>query len=300
MLGWRLLVSAILIPGFAILFYLDQRAGESAPVLLALALTIAVRSAWELAELFRARSFAPSFPQTALLSCVLIGSAWIPHFWPATARGGPIEQLGISLLVFSLCVLWLLASNAARYRAPGSRMETLGAEILIVCYVGVLLCLTANLRWVAGAKAGYLVLGSLLVAAKCGDIGGYTLGRLFGRRKMAPILSPGKTWAGAVGALLTSSLSAWIWLHWVPPLFDAAWPPCPALWSLVYGLAIGITGLIGDLCESLIKRDLGKKDAAALMPGFGGFLDLTDSVLYAGPIAYLLWNVLPLQTWGKG
>jgi phosphatidate cytidylyltransferase len=55
--------------------------------------------------------------------------------------------------------------------------------------------------------------------------------------------------------------------------------------------------MVGDLCESLIKRDLGKKDAAALMPGFGGLLDLTDSVLYAGPIAYLLWIVLPLRTW---
>ena len=52
--------------------------------------------------------------------------------------------------------------------------------------------------------------------------------------------------------------------------------------------------MVGDLCESLIKRDLGKKDAAALMPGFGGLLDLTDSVLYAGPIAYLLWLPLPL------
>ncbi len=114
---------------------------------------------------------------------------------------------------------------------------------------------------------------------------------------MAPLLSPAKTWAGAVGALVGSGLGAWIWLHWAPPFFDAAWPPCPALWSIVYGLLIGIAGMVGDLCESLIKRDLGKKDAAALMPGFGGLLDLTDSVLYAGPIAYFLWTALPLRTW---
>jgi phosphatidate cytidylyltransferase len=297
MLGWRLLVSAILIPAFAFLFYLDQRAGESAPILLAIALAIALRSAWELAELFRVRSFEPSFPQTALLSCAVVASAWIPHLWLIAAPNGPVDQLGPPLIVFALAVLWLLASNAVRYREPGGRMETLGAELLIVCYVGVLLCLTAQLRWVAGAQAGYLVLGSLLVAAKCGDIGGYTLGRLFGRRQMAPRLSPAKTWAGAVGALMASAIGAWIWLHWAPPHFDAAWPPCPALWSLVYGLLIGIAGMVGDLCESLIKRDLGKKDAAALMPGFGGLLDLTDSVLYAGPIAYLLWQVLPLRAW---
>jgi phosphatidate cytidylyltransferase len=297
MLGWRLLVSAILIPAFVLLFYLDQRAGDSAPVLLAIALLIAVRSCWELAELFRVRSFAPSFPQTTFLACALVASAWVPHLWPTTAANGPAEELGVPLVVFALAVLWLLASNAARYREPGGRMETLGAELLIVCYVGLLLCLTTQLRWVAGARAGYLVLGSLLVAAKCGDIGGYTLGRLFGRRKMAPRLSPGKTWAGAVGALIASAIGAWIWLHWTPPHFDAAWPPCPALWSVVYGLLIGVAGMVGDLCESLIKRDLGKKDAAALMPGFGGLLDLTDSVLYAGPIAYILWQVLPLRTW---
>lgn len=297
MLGWRLLVSAILIPAFAFLFYLDHRAGESAFLLLAIVLAIALRSAWELAELFRVRSFEPSFPQTAFLSCAVVVSGWIPHLASNAAAKGPFDALGLPCFVFVVSVLWLLASNAARYREPGGRMETLGAEILIVCYVGLMLCLAAQLRWVAGAQAGYLVLGSLLIAAKCGDIGGYTLGRLFGRRKMAPRLSPGKTWAGAVGALFGSALGAWLWLHFAPPYFGVAWPPCPALWSVVYGLLISIAGMVGDLCESLIKRDLGKKDAAALMPGFGGLLDLTDSVLYAGPIAYLLWIVLPLRTW---
>jgi phosphatidate cytidylyltransferase len=224
-------------------------------------------------------------------------SAWVPHLSSAVSDKGPFDTLGLPLFVFAISVLWLLASNAARYREPGGRMETLGAELIIVAYVGVLLCLTAELRWVAGAQAGYLVLGSLIIAAKCGDIGAYTLGRLLGRRKMAPRLSPGKTWAGAVGGLIGSALGAWLWLGWAPPYFDARWTGCPAVWSVVYGVVISVAGMIGDLCESLIKRDLGKKDAAALMPGFGGLLDLTDSVLYAGPIAYLLWTVLPLRTW---
>ncbi len=289
MLGWRLLVSAILIPAFVFLFYLDQRAGETAPVLLALCLAIALRSAWELVELFRVRSFSPSFIETSFLSCVIVISAWIPHVWASHSQDDPVVRVVTPMIAFPLCVLWLLASNAARFRVPGGTMETLGAELLIISYVGLLLCTTAQLRWVAGAKAGYLVLGSLIVAAKCGDIGAYTLGRLIGRRKMAPLLSPGKTWAGAVGGLITSALGGWLWLHFVPR---------PSLWAVVYGLVIGIVGMIGDLCESLIKRDLGKKDAAALMPGFGGLLDLTDSVLYTGPVALVLWMVLPLRTWG--
>jgi phosphatidate cytidylyltransferase len=296
MLGWRLLLSAILIPGFAFLFYLDHRAGPSAPILLSLALLLAVRAAWELAELFRARSIEPSFPQTAFLSCVIVASAWCGHAgWIWTARLG--EAFGIPMLVYGLAVLWLLASSAFRFRGPGRSMEILGAELLIVSYVGVLLGLTAELRWVAGPEAGYLVLGSLLVAAKSGDIGAYTLGRLIGGRKMSPLLSPGKTWAGVFGALLASGAGGWAWLHWAPALFNATWEPVDAVWSIVYGVVIGLAGLVGDLCESLIKRDLGRKDAAALMPGFGGLLDLLDSVLYAGPVALAVWQILPLATW---
>ena len=69
----------------------------------------------------------------------------------------------------------------------------------------------------------------------------------------------------------------------------------PAGWEriLAYGLVIAIVGMVGDLCESLIKRDLGKKDSAPLMPGFGGLLDLLDSVIFTGPIAYLLWLAWP-------
>jgi phosphatidate cytidylyltransferase len=156
---------------------------------------------------------------------------------------------------------------------------------------------TAQLRWVAGTQAGYLALGSLVIAAKSGDIGAYTLGRLFGRRKMVPRLSPGKTWMGGLGALLGAAAGSWAWLTWGTPLFNSAWQAPAWYWSVLYGAIIGVVGLIGDLCESLIKRDVGQKDSAALLPGFGGLLDLLDSVLYAGPVAYVLWLVLPLATW---
>jgi hypothetical protein len=116
------------------------------------------------------RSFEPSFAQTAFLSCAVVVSAWFPHVSSGIPAYGPFDTLGLPLFVFVIAVLWLLASNAARYREPGGRMETLGAELIIVAYVGVLVCLTAELRWVAGAQAGYLVLGSLIIAAKCGDI----------------------------------------------------------------------------------------------------------------------------------
>jgi phosphatidate cytidylyltransferase len=136
----------------------------------------------------------------------------------------------------------------------------------------------------------------MLIATKMGDVGAYTFGRLFGRRKMAPQLSPGKTWAGFGGALAGGALGGWAWLTVGSGLFAAGLAAPPAWWSLSYGLVLGFVGLVGDLCESLIKRDMGQKDAAALMPGFGGLLDLLDSILFAGPVAYCLWNWLPSRT----
>ncbi len=195
---------------------------------------------------------------------------------------------------FSLFVLVLFLRAAISYREPGRSMETLGVEVLGLSYLGFLLAVTTQLRWVAGAEAGYFVLGSLVIAAKCGDIGAYTLGRLFGKRKLIPRLSPGKTWMGFWGALLGAALGAWAWLSFAPPLFGDTVKPAPAGWAILYGVILGLVGLIGDLCESLIKRDVGQKDSAPLFPGFGGLLDLLDSVLYAGPVAYVLWLTLPL------
>ena len=105
------------------------------------------------------------------------------------------------MLVFSLSFLVLFFSEAMRYQHPGKSMESLGAELLILCYVGILFSFTVQLRWVAWTEAGYLALGSLVVAAKGGDIGAYFLGKFWGRRKLIERLSPGKTRMGARGAL---------------------------------------------------------------------------------------------------
>ncbi len=295
MLGWRLGLSAILIPTLIGVFWLDHRMGSTAPLLLVMCLGLAVRSAYELVDLLTVRSMRPSVALTAPLCAVLVAAGWSYGFGLTDDVGGSLQAV---LTVFVGGILVLFMAGAARFQKPGQSMETLGAELLVLAYVGVLLATTAQLRWLAGADAGYLVLGSVIVAAKSGDTLAYTFGRLFGRRKMAPTLSPGKTWAGFVGAIVGSAAAAAAWLFFVTPLFgDGSWAGVSPAWAAVYGGLLGLAGLIGDLCESLIKRDVQKKDAAALMPGFGGLLDLLDSVLFAGPVAVLLWWILPLQTW---
>ncbi len=291
MLGWRLPISAVLIAAFTTAFVYDHKAGAGAPLLLGLCLALAVRGVWEMVALLRTRSFHPNFLLTALLTCGVIGANWAPYSPFPIFR---VSGLGLVTICYAFAVLALFLSSAIRFDQPGKSLETLGAELLIVSYVGVLLSVTAQLRWVAGPDAGYLVLGSLIIAVKCGDTGAYTLGRLFGKRKMVPWLSPGKTWMGALGALLGAGLGAWAWLQWATPHFNAGWQPGDWYWVVLYGVVVGVAGLVGDLCESLIKRDVGQKDSATLLPGFGGLLDLLDSVIYAGPVAYVLWKIMPL------
>jgi phosphatidate cytidylyltransferase len=122
-----------------------------------------------------------------------------------------------------------------------------------------------------------------------GDTGAYTLGRLMGRHKMAPRLSPGKTWEGAAGAALFAVFGSWAVFNLIGRMLNSHRAPLESWRWIVFGLVVGIAGLLGDLAESLLKRDAGRKDSSPWMPGFGGMLDLLDSILFAAPVAYLCW-----------
>lgn len=294
MLGWRLAISAILIPALFGVFWLDHHAGPAAPWLFAFCLLLGIRSAWELKDLLTTRAMQPSFGVSVAGVIAVIAAAWLVQ-WFAVPWKLPLGSATGALLAGVGGGYLCLVSAALRFREPGRTMETLGAELFIIFYCGVLLALTAQLRWTGDGAWGYAALGSVIVATKSGDIGGYTLGRLFGKRKMAPRLSPGKTWAGFGGALLGAAIGAWLWTTLaIPRLVPAGAILSHTLNIVGFGLLMGFVGLVGDLCESLIKRDVGQKDAAALFPGFGGLLDLLDSVLFAGPIAWAWWTVSPL------
>jgi phosphatidate cytidylyltransferase len=298
MLRWRLLASVGLILVLLAVFYLDALSGPFAPLLCLLAVAIAVGCVAELCFLLQGNGADPNLPLAALCTTAVVVSPWIARIrLSPQARHVAAVDFNITAAVFVASLLVLFLAKVVRYRASGGNIQSLAVEILAVSYIGLLLAVTAGLRWVAGADAGYLVLGSLVVAAKSGDTGAYTLGRLLGRAKMTPLLSPGKTWMGALGAVIASGLGAWLWLRYATPRFNTSWQPPAWYWAVAYGVAIGVAGLIGDLCESMIKRDVRAKDPATWLPGFGGLLDVLDSILYAGPVAYLLWSLLPLATW---
>ena len=121
----------------------------------------------------------------------------------------------------------------------------------------------------------------MIFVPKCCDIGTYFTGRYLGRHRMTPLLSPKKTWEGLAGGLVAAMATALLvgWL--IVPLFRRG-----AGEAVLFGLVVGVAGVLGDLAESLIKRDCGAKDASQVVPGFGGVLDVVDSVLFAAPVAY--------------
>ena len=311
MLKHRLLMSALLIPATIGSFVWDHQLGNRAPVLFVLVLLLSARCVWELVTLFRAAGYRP---QSALMlsgNWLMIAATWWPHLlshqWPLRLFDEPMAYLagawGAVVVAMLLNAVLRYPSlervNEASAVAPraGTHIATLGLELFAVTYIGGLLALTCQLRWTNYASdwlfnVGYFPLSALVVATKMGDVGAYTFGRLIGGPKMTPKLSPGKTMSGGVGHLLTAGLCSIVWLTWLGPQVGPHWQAWRVVPAFVFGVVVGFAGLIGDLAESLIKRDVGVKDAPALLPGFGGLLDLMDSLLLAGPVALGLWPLL--------
>jgi phosphatidate cytidylyltransferase len=132
-----------------------------------------------------------------------------------------------------------------------------------------------------------MVILMVLLTCKSTDIGAYFGGRKFGKHKLIPWLSPGKSWEGLFFGLLTAGIVGAICGYWInPPIFHLPW------WKgFLFGVIIGGVGQVGDLLESAMKRDAEVKDSGAVVPGFGGVLDIIDSPLLAGPVAYLLFSL---------
>ena len=294
MLGWRVAISAMLIPALLGLFWVDSRQGDGAPLLLVFCLLLAVRSSYELLQLLTTRAMRPPAGITIACCVVVVLAGW-QH--TRMNMESDTERLLVSLGwiggAIMLCFAVLFIREAAAFHRPGNSMESLSSGLLTVLYCGGLVAVASQFRWFPSPGTGYFALGSLIIAVKLGDITAYTFGRLWGRRKMAPVLSPGKTWMGAVGAIFGSVTGAAVWLYFGGSLFEARPSVTSTAAVASYGAAMGAIGLIGDLCESLIKRDTEQKDSAALMPGFGGLLDLLDSALFAAPFALAFWALWP-------
>lgn len=202
-----------------------------------------------------------------------LAGAWavVWAFIDVAPRFGPVAPLiGVTLVA--------LAASMWRRENPREMLDATMGTLFPVVFVGLTMAYLIGLRRLPGEDGPDVVL-FLFVCVIFADTAAYYVGSWLGKRRMAPRISPKKSWEGAVAGMLGSlggALLAHIWFYQRLPLEHA----------LLLGLLLGLAAIMGDLAESLVKRACNVKDSSSLIPGHGGLLDRTDSVLFAGPILY--------------
>jgi phosphatidate cytidylyltransferase len=262
----RILTAAVLFPLF---WLLVKRAPPWA--FYAMAAIVLARAAWECVVLLE---HTPARPYK------LLGVAGSLAVLASFLGLGP--SFPAVLPVFLVVVVALCASLWSR-EEPAAMLGSALGTLFPVIYVGVALSYTVALRGIPG-EDGEDLLMLLLACVIAADTAAYYVGSAFGRRRLAPRVSPNKSWEGALGGMVASvgaALLAHFWFFQRLPLSHA----------VILGLLLAVASILGDLSESVIKRAAGAKDASNLLPGHGGMLDRADSLLFAGPVLYYYYSL---------
>lgn len=281
-MGRRIAFSAVAIPVAAAAAYVGGW------VLAALLAAVGVLATRELYDLAAATGVNP-LRRSGMAAALVLPLA---TYW---AKGSEVHFAEPALY---LGALWLLAvvTLAAWRRGPGGRpLTAVAVTVFGVLYGSGLLCFAIVLRHPSGvgldSGLGTALLFFPLALTWIGDTAAMAGGKLIGGRLLAPVLSPRKTWAGAWCGLAGTLASAWAYSALV---LDPLGRPLAPVAALLCGVAISVSGQVGDLAESLLKREVGVKDSSGLIPGHGGVLDRVDSLLFVLPVTAGLYRLLGL------
>ena len=299
MLRQRLLAAVILVFLLAVVLYADWRWLQDSLLLHAFFLVGTYLCAREFWPLCRAAGHQTFSNWGTLSACALVAA----HYYSLHLRDAHEARLVLEgAQVVAVLGVFLLAAFRRQYAAS---LGGLGVTCLGLFYLWFLPIFLLKIRhlgegglmWMASMPDGHnwnlfgtkMVVATVAIAKGC-DVWAYLVGRSLGRHKAFPDLSPGKTIEGLVAGLAGSALLALL-LHWEP--LNVLPTPQFGIWSsLIFGLAVGFAGMMGDLSESLLKRSAGVKDASHLVPGYGGLLDVMDSLVVAAPVAYFLIPIM--------
>ena len=280
-------------------------------------LTKRILSALVAAPLALVMIYLGGLPLSVFLSAVSVGCAW--EFYRISAAGGiaPVDPLGIpmagavplvvyaaaaglyrpTLAVPAVALLVILATVIWARGTHGHPLGSAAATVMGILYTGGLLSFGFSLRehpYAVGDRSGSALVALPLVLTWVSDIGAFFVGRTIGGRKLIPAVSPGKTVSGAIGGLVTTTIASWLYVRFVLAPVASLTMTVPA--ALAFGALISVAAQVGDLVDSLLKREANVKDSSRLIPGHGGLLDRLDSLLFVLPVAYLLfgWLLLPV------
>ncbi len=267
-----------------VLFYLGTLASA---LLCCLVSTLAL---WELYDMFEKGGLKCSKPWGITGGIVLSAGTW----WFSACHLNLAHAFEVLLLV---CLVLGLFIHQLTDRNNPQAATTIAHTLLGVLYVPWLFNFIPKIQYLyprdGGAGPGWLFVFYLMVVTKFCDIGAYVTGRMFGRHKMAPSISPNKTWEGLLGGIVVTviaSVSAYKYLK--PRIAGVGFGSTDAL---ILGVLLGVMAVAGDLSESMLKRQTNVKDSGGVLPGIGGALDLIDSLLFTTPVLYAY-----LVLFGKG
>ena len=253
------LIVSIVIPQLELLFI----------VLAAVAMIVALAEFWLLVGRRGVRAdFAAGY--LAAIGLFVVFAFTEKHAWP--------DLLMIQTILILLTIAILTAATLRG--APFDKMiASVGATLLGVMYIVLLGGHLLAIRVGFADPLSMHLLAFFFMVLMGGDTGAYYVGRAFGKHKLAPRTSPGKTWEGAVGGMLASLLMAVLAHFWF-------FRELPLKWALPLAAVMNVLGVLGDLTESALKRGADAKDAASILPGHGGLLDRLDSLLFNAPLIY--------------
>lgn len=271
--------------------WLNPREGTlpAGTVLLILGMLVCGRAGVELARMFNAVGIAASWKHLASASAagVLVGGLTIgrAHLGPWPAEwAGTMQATAIAGVVFLSMLAYI------RDRDVKGTLGAVAAAVLAFAYTGVVIGFLLAIR----REQGVWVMASVVLVIKLCDIGALFTGLAIGKHKLIEWISPKKTWEGFVGGVLTSGVAAVVLLLIARSAGESAASEslrAMPLWLAgVLGVVLGAAGQAGDLSESVLKRDAGMKDSGRIVPGFGGVVDVLDSLVLAGPLAY--WGLM--------
>ena len=274
----RIIFAVIAAPAsIAVIYFGDWALASVLSVLSALA-------AWELFRIARETGALPLEPGGIALAALL----------PVAVHGQRLGVYTLTLHAIIAMTLVLFASTIWLRGPAGKPLSSVAITILGVTYAGLFSYVYA-LRYhdyAVGAGAGTILVVLPIVLTWATDVGGYAFGRALGKRKLIPAVSPGKTVEGAVGALGLTIVICLLYVRFL--MMPYAQLGLTIQGAVLFAIVISVAAQIGDLAESLLKREAGLKDSSRIIPGHGGILDRFDSLLFVMPIAFLLLGRLLL------
>ncbi len=277
-LAKRVIVSVVAIPLVLGAVYIGGGAlGGALGIVSALA-------AWELYRMAEAGGTRPLAVGIGLAAALpLAVQAWYEGIFAV-----PLSVMAVIMIALVVLAIW-------QRGVDGRPLAAVSVTVFGVLYTAGALSFAYGLRyhrWTVDAAAGTALLLFPMVLTWASDIGAYFVGRAIGRHKLIPSVSPGKTVEGSIGGLAATVLVAWLYVAFV--LRPVAHLSLTPLAIIFFGLVISAAAQLGDLAESLFKREAGVKDSSKLIPGHGGVLDRIDSLLFVLPVAFLLLDQLRL------